>query len=45
MGQVLHQGLLQGWVPVGTEKCIDNVLAQVGRFSGGDRREVKSNSK
>ena len=37
MGQVLHQGLLQGWELVGAETCIDNELVGVGRFLEGDR--------
>ena len=38
MGQILHQGLLQGQEPVGAETCINNELLEVGGFSEGDRR-------
>ena len=32
MGQVLHQGLLQGWEPVGAETSVHNDLVEVGGF-------------
>ena len=32
MGQVLHQGLLQGWETVGVETHVNNELAEVGGF-------------
>ena len=38
MGQILHQGLLQGWEPVGAETHVDNELAKVRGFSEGNRR-------
>ena len=37
---VLYWGLLQCREPVGAETRIDNELAEVGRFSEGDRGEV-----
>ena len=37
-GQVIHQGLLQGWEPVGVETHVYNELAKLRGFSEGDRR-------
>ena len=37
MEQILHQGLLQGWGPVGAEISVQNVSAEVGWFFEGDR--------
>ena len=36
MVQVLHQGLLQGWEPVGVETRVVNELMEVRGFSEGD---------
>ena len=38
MGQVLHRGLLQGREPVGAATRVNNELAEVRRFSEGDRQ-------
>ena len=38
MGQVLHQGLLQGREPVGVETHVDNEWAEIRWFLEGDRR-------